>query len=335
MRHWRPFRLVGNRRRKFWLVFALSATAVVGIVAAMGVIVIPELSRRAILRQLPPVPDLCKEPKALVDAIHRADSDARDDPFSVEKIGQLGMMYHANDMFDQAKLCYETAVKLSPVDFRWNYYLALVNEEIGREDRAIELLRRAIELVPEYIAAKARLGTLLLRNSRVQEARTTFEDVLNHDPLQPDACLGMARILARERNWRNVISTLEPTLEVNPMFGPAVRLLSRAYRQVGRADLREEQLDKTVLVEKMINEPLLDAIYDYSVLAFLKGHAQRGKGLVRTRCTKCHVAGRIEEAEKKHREWLHTIRRMQYLAGPDWLSDQEAADVLSYLGSNP
>ena len=313
------------------------------IVVAIGMLLVTggiwlcvqRIRQRTLLKKLPVPLNLTGLQPAVRDQILQLDAEVRASPRSVDKIGILGITYHANQSFDQALICYQLAIGLSPNDYRWPYYLAIIKEELGQEDQAIKLLNHVTQLNPGYAHAWARLGNLLRRSHRLDEAKTAFSLARNLEPLHPYACLGMARIAAYRGDWVAVATTLEPMLQAHPLFAPALRLLSQAYIQMGRKPPFGEADSVKVPIEDVIDEPLLDALYERSALALTRGNPDRGKVLLPKRCSRCHTITRIQQAHKSASQWLHTIGRMQGQAGREWLSDSDAADILSYLVNRP
>ena len=218
------------------------------------------------------------------------------------------MTYHANQRFMKPAPVIDWPADLSPADYRWPYYLAILEEASGDEDQAAKLLNHVTQLEPSYVHAWARLGNLLRRSSRIVEAKTAFSRATHLDPAHPYARLGLARIAASQGSWEEVIRILEPTLKSHPLFAPAQRLVSRAYIQLGRKPPFEENHDTQVPIEDVIDEPLLDALYERSALALIQGDPNRGSGLLETRCSRCHTIDRIQQADKSPIQWLHTDR---------------------------
>jgi cytochrome c-type biogenesis protein CcmH/NrfG len=294
------------------------------------------ISNRTLLKRLPIPPSLSGHHQSLASQIFRLDAEVRANPRSVDKIALLGITYHANQSFDEASACYRLAVDLSPKDYRWPYYLAIIEEASGDENQAIKLLNDVTQLEPGYVHAWARLGNILRRSSRIVEAKVALSRARNLDPAHPHACLGLARIAASQDDWEGVIRMLEPMLKSHPLFAPALRLLSRAYVQVGRKPPRfEEDRDTQIQIEDVIDEPLLDVLYERSALALIQGDPNRGSLLLQTRCSRCHSTDRIQKADKSPVQWLHTVGRMQGQAGRERMTDSEAADILSYLVKRP
>src|SRR5262245_29467894 len=129
------------------------------------------ISNRTLLKRLPIPPSLSGHHQSLARQVLRLDAEVRANPRSVDKIALLGITYHANQLFDEASACYRLAVDLSPKDYRWPYYLAIIEEASGDEDQAIKLLNGVTQLEPGYVHAWARLGNILRRSSRMVEAK--------------------------------------------------------------------------------------------------------------------------------------------------------------------
>ena len=72
---------------------------------------------------------------------------------------------------------------------------------------------------------------------------------------------------------------------------------------------------------------------DFALSAIWKPTVRRQRTIVQKRCSRCHSMERIQTGDKTSRQWLRTVRKMQTLAGHEWLSDQDAADILAYLSS--
>ena len=322
-------RIHHSRVTRKWLLALL-----VGFVSAAGWFIYRESAKSSVLAELPAVPDLWGEGARLAEEILRLDAEVRSDPLSVPKISRLAMTYHASEMSGQAMACYLIAARLSPHDYRWLYYRAVLLEKKGEYSQAISLLQKVTGSNPDYVHAWARLGGLLFRETQIESAERALREALSLDPLHPHASLVRARVAAWQGDWQSVIATLSPTLKKHPLLAPAWRLQARAHIQLGRPPPEwEEAPEAPVPAEEIIDEPLMDDIYDLSALALIQGNPERGQTVMTERCTRCHTVDRINVSDKTPQEWLRTVRRMQRLAEPGWLDDMAAAHVLAHLSS--
>jgi tetratricopeptide (TPR) repeat protein len=280
---------------------------------------------------IPAVPALEDQAPDLRERLVELDSAAREDDADTDTLASLAMTYHANECFEQAVALYRILSKREPGTIRWVYLQAVTHAELWEYDEAVKLLRQAAELDPDYPHTWARLGNLLRKLERPDEANDAFEEALEREPLHPNATLGRAYLLADQQRWEEVVDVLTPMLREYPLFGPGLSLLKSACEESGRPPPIDVGVQTNVTIQNVINEPLMDEVYDHSVLALLEGDAARGQSIMSAQCTRCHTIDRISDTKLSPEAWLRTVRRMQSMAGRKWLKDTDAADILAYL----
>ncbi|HYM09494.1 MAG TPA: tetratricopeptide repeat protein [Bryobacterales bacterium] len=113
----------------------------------------------------------------------------------------LETIYLNTKRYEDTQRAAETFLKNNPGDFRGYYYLAAARDGLKLETGETEgLLRRAIQIKPEFAASHALLGKILLEGGRAAEAAPVLEQAVR---LRPD-------------------------------YAPSHYYLATAYRQLGR-----------------------------------------------------------------------------------------------------
>ncbi len=214
----------------------------------------------------PNLPDLQAQNSALRGLLGDADAKARSHPNSPGEIGRLGMVYHANQFFEQAESAYRIAARLAPEDYRWPYLRALVKEESGQEKDVPDLLRKSTELKKDYAPVLQKLGDIYYKQDRLDEAGRYYglcaaaagEDSL----LQP--LFGLGRVAARRKDWNKVLEYVAPLAVKYPHIRPTHQLLLDAYEALGQAGKAAEErtrlLDQKLIVVPPIKDALMDEI---------------------------------------------------------------------------
>ena len=95
---------------------------------------------------------------------------APDDPFVHWQLGAAARRDFTANSIQETLREFEVAVRLSPNDFRYWEELGRALEMSGDRDGAEKALRRSIFLAPNYYHPHWRLGNLLLRSNRYEEA---------------------------------------------------------------------------------------------------------------------------------------------------------------------
>ncbi len=154
------------------------------------------------------------------------------DPEAASANGRLGMLLQAHSLYVGAKACLMRAQAIASDDFRWPYYLGIVQAESGKLEAAIDSFQRALTL-RKYPAAFLRLGEVLLSLDRLEESEIAFEAALDISPAAPAAYYGLGKVRARQGEGRESIRMLLKACELAPRTGAPHYALAMAYRDAG------------------------------------------------------------------------------------------------------
>ncbi len=191
----------------------------------------------------PPVPaDLADFDAEIAGQIRDRVDELRRAPGDPAGWRELGMLYHAHDQLDLAAECYRRGLALAPEAARTRFYLALVEQRLGRRAEAIADMRRVREIEPAYAPARWRLGLWLFEEGDAATARQVLEAARRAAPEDPAALHALARAHLQAEAAGEAAALLEGWLEAHPSDRYARFLLGTAYRRLGRADEAQSQL---------------------------------------------------------------------------------------------
>ncbi|MBI4581867.1 MAG: tetratricopeptide repeat protein [Planctomycetes bacterium] len=214
--------------------------------------------------RIPSLPDLTGKPESLRTAIEKADRQARLDPFSDERVGRLGLLYHANHFYEPADRCYKLAGELNPHARDWPYDLACLRQTSGISKGVESLLRKVLELAPDDGPARLRLADTLWKQNDLDGALHEYEECLKLQPDNAYALFGLARVAQSQNEWESAQSYLRQTLAVDRMFGPAHHLFAAIHDKLGQAEQANASRARAGACPRYqaAPEPLLDKLDD-------------------------------------------------------------------------
>lgn len=201
---------------------------------------------------IPARPDLTGRPPVLNERIVRAEAKAESFFHAVAGLGELSRLYHANGFFDEAIQCYDGLRRMQPHEARWPHLQASLFSGLGRLDEALPLEQRAVALAPLYVPARLRLGDILLKSNRTDEAASIYAVVLVREPGNPYALLGLAKCDATQRRWSQARDHLQEAVRLHPDFVGALSMLVTVAEHVG------EQAQAAALRERIGNREFKD-----------------------------------------------------------------------------
>lgn len=133
----------------------------------------------------------------------------------------------------------ESMEKLRTAYPEWNILLAdsaLIHEAAGRQDEALQLLRKAENTDPDDMYIAFHLARLLAKNGDEQEAKKLFLKITDHYPYDSNVCYELGRLESHSGNK-----------------GESWYYLGKHYMLTGRFDLARHNL-KQALADNSIDE---------------------------------------------------------------------------------
>ena len=222
---------------------------------------------------------------------------ARAHPKQAKPSGTLGMILQTYGLPREAIKYYQYAVDLAPDEFRWIYYLGLVQAEQGQCEQASLNLRLALGIDPDYVPAKLHLANCLLASADWETSQRLYTEIVKQDGDNPDAYYGLGRVRASRGDYLVAAESFQKALAVFPTFGAAHYALALAYRAVGETERAEEQLrlfEKNKTDAPPANDQLLAEVRALNRSAIFQ--VQMGIDL--------ELQGRVEESVAAHEKAL-------------------------------
>ncbi|MGE3165300.1 MAG: tetratricopeptide repeat protein [Planctomycetota bacterium] len=176
-----------------------------------------------------------------------------------DRIGELGMQFHAYGLCETAAQCYQRAESQS-ADFRWPYYRAQLLWSEGRAEEAIAALRRCLELETTYVPAHLLLAKILLEQNDLESARRSVTAAGEGAPPSAAALTLLGRVAMREGDVERAIELLTRALELAPKAGEVHYLLGLAYREHGDVKRARAHLEYPNRTSAPVDDPLMDAL---------------------------------------------------------------------------
>ncbi len=201
-------------------------------------------------------------------AIHKACSDGKDavisQPKSAAAWGHLGKLYMAHDFGNEAMTCFRHASKLDKQDGKWIYLQGILLEESDLE-ASEAVYRETLKVDDKSAIVRYRLGKVLARLGRLDEARAEFQTAAELKPKEPAPRLALARLDLSAAKW----SSAEQNLKLASTLAPYCRdvkleLARLAARQGNWTEALgyENSAQLATTPEVSLNDPWLKEVFD-------------------------------------------------------------------------
>lgn len=173
------------------------------------------------------------------------------DPTSEEAQFYLGLFYYVQNEFKLAISPLQTAQALSPQNPLPVFYLAMTQEALGDETKALDFYQRAEKLSPGKTPQSAEIlvayGRFLLSLGRTADGVEKERRAIEADPNSRDAHFELAKGLDHEGDFKNAAIEGELALTL-PELGTSDAqvhfLLANLYRKLNQPALAKAHLEK-------------------------------------------------------------------------------------------
>jgi tetratricopeptide (TPR) repeat protein len=209
--------------------------------------------------------------------VEQAFAAARERSTDAEAVGTLGMLLDLYHRPEDAALCYRRAHLIEPAAFKWLYYWGSLLFNQKKMEEALPVLTSALQLRPEYLAARLKVAEALLEAGKIKEASEFYEGILKDHPDAAEGYYGLGRVQAARGDQAAAVKSYRNACELFPTYGAAHYGLAVAYRKLGRTREAQEQAEihqRNIYVVPPVADPLRDELWALDMSAAT--HLERG-----------------------------------------------------------
>lgn len=123
---------------------------------------------------------------------------------------------------------------------------------------SLQAIRDALEQSPDNVSLLLLFGHACLEKLHLEDARDSFERVLELDPTHTDAQLGVARVLFLQGETSGAAVRAERVLQVNPSDAQAHLLLSRVHLVENDRARAMEHFERAAQIDGTLSDPVLE-----------------------------------------------------------------------------
>jgi tetratricopeptide (TPR) repeat protein len=163
-----------------------------------------------------------------------------------ERLGQL----------DDARRCYERASALLAASAAPSLHLALLCARQSHVEEARSLHAAALRIDPTYDTGFSTLGPQYFWQKQYDAARSEFERALMLNPADAHACVGMARVAARQKRVGEAVAWYQRALNTCDELVDAHRGLADLQLRVGKLDQAAEHYERSLQLALHGQKPL-------------------------------------------------------------------------------
>ena len=168
---------------------------------------------------------------------------------------------------DEAMVHCEKALLLTPNDYNTLVRVARAYSVRSEQDKAVDALRRAIQVRPEYVRAYDDLYFLMMQTGKTKEALEVYRKAVETVKDNPDIYYHFGTALARQAHYDESIIQYKRALQLRPYDADVINNYGMVLMFSGKNDEAINLFKKTI----KINPDHANAHYQLSIIMKQKG----------------------------------------------------------------
>ncbi len=132
-----------------------------------------------------------------------------------------------------AKQLYLEILEKDPDNVEANHLLGVVSFQVGENDTAVRLIRKAVLIHPGYANAHMDLGIILNTLGRSDEAVKSYKNVLLINPKDVKALLNIGNAFMELERFDKAIASYKQALSIHPEYAEAYSNIGNALEKTG------------------------------------------------------------------------------------------------------
>ncbi|MCZ7356791.1 MAG: tetratricopeptide repeat protein [Candidatus Methanoperedens sp.] len=166
----------------------------------------------------------------------------------------LGIAYDMIGRYEDAINELKAALRLNPDYIEVHNNLAVTYDKMGKADDAIRELLEALGLNPGYTEAHSNLGNIYARSGRYDEALVEIREALRIDPGYAPAHNNLGNIYAAQKRNNEAITEFNEALKINPEYVLARNNLGNIYSESGMYEEAIKEFQEALRIDPGIPE---------------------------------------------------------------------------------
>ncbi len=180
----------------------------------------------------------------------------------MSKMLNQAFKFHSEGKISDAVRSYEYCLSRGVNDYRFFTNYGLLLRDLGKLEEAENLLRKAIEIKPEFAMAYSNLGNVLKDLGKLEEAENFQRKAIEIDSKLTTAYFNLGLILKDLGKLEEAENSLRKAIEIKPDFVIAYLNLGNTLKDLGKLEEAENFLRKAIT----LNPNFARAYYSLSTL---------------------------------------------------------------------
>jgi len=163
--------------------------------------------------------------------------------------------HHRAGRLEEAEAIYREILRRDPRNLEAMRLLALIAMRLEHYGQAESLLKRAVEIAPDFLAAWIDLSRAQLERQELKDALASIERAVQLNPRSPNVHINLANVQARSGHHNEAIASYGRAIELDPGQPGGYLGLGNTLKTIGRQAEAVEAYRRATTMRADLSEP--------------------------------------------------------------------------------
>ena len=160
-----------------------------------------------------------------------------------------GSALHQLGKLEEAKLIYESILKITPKQFEATHLLGTLHAQMGQYSSSIALLNKAILINPKQYETHSNIGNAYVESNQFEDAVIAYNKAIKIKPNNPKDYCNKGIALHKLKKHEQAIRSFDKSIEIEPTFAKAYLNKANTQMEMGHIDKAIENYEKSILID--------------------------------------------------------------------------------------
>ena len=201
---------------------------------------------------------------------NRPPQEGKNQQLTLEQAIAIALENHNAGNFQQAEIIYKQILTVLPEHIDAAHNLGILYLQLGRNDLALPLLEKTLELRPDFAEAHFNISLALSNMNRGQEALIHAQQAIRFKPNYPEGEDNLGNVHQVLGDWETAKKHYQQALALNPRFFQAYNNLGNVFKVQQDFDQAVEHYQQALV----INPDYVDALNNLGLTLIESGRPE-------------------------------------------------------------
>ena len=181
--------------------------------------------------------------------VQSASPSSEQQTLTIQQTLDIALQHHNAGRLPEAESGYQQILQVDPNQPAALYLLGVIAHQVGKNDIAVDLIKKALAIKPDFAEAHYNLGIAFKELGKLDEAVASYHNALTINPDYAEAHYNLGIAFSELGRLDEAVASFQEALAIKPDYAEAHNNLGMAFIELGRLDEAVASYHKAIAIK--------------------------------------------------------------------------------------